>query len=279
MESNNENLERIAEELTKEKQKTESLLYEMLPASVATQLLNGEHVKAREFDEATIMFSDIANFQYIVFSSEPKDVVYLLNEIFTKFDRLVVQHSVYKVETVGDSYMTVGGVPEEKPDHCETICYVAVGMLWEARSVSDPITGQPLQVRIGIHSGPVVAGVVGNKMPRYCLFGDSVNTASRMQSHGTPGRIHCSKAAFQCAQKTGRFEFICRGQIQVKGKGLMETYFLKSSQKKSLWEIVGIERDAKVHSIDGYEELNAGIEENVEITRTNAPNSRMCTVC
>uniref|UniRef100_A0AC34FFF7 Guanylate cyclase n=1 Tax=Panagrolaimus sp. ES5 TaxID=591445 RepID=A0AC34FFF7_9BILA len=169
LEANNDQLEQLARDLEEEKTKTDLLLREMLPATVASQLINGASVDAREYEEATVMFTDVPSFQYIVPHCKPKDVVHLLNDLFTKFDRLV-----YKVETVGDSYMTVGGIPEAIENHAEKICHVALGMIWEGRSVLDPIGEKPLIVRAGIHSGPIVAGVVGAKMPRYCLFGDTV---------------------------------------------------------------------------------------------------------
>jgi len=184
------------------------------------------------------MFSDVPGFQSIVPHCKPTSVVLLLNDLFTKFDRLVTLHDVYKVETVGDSYMTVGGVPELVENHCEKILNLSLGMIWEARTVMDPVTNSGLLVRCGVHSGNIVAGVVGIKMPRYCLFGDTVNTAARMESHSPPGRIHCSEAAHACAQRTGRFEFLSRGVIPIKGKGLMETFYVKRSYKKSIWEII-----------------------------------------
>ncbi|VDK57208.1 unnamed protein product [Gongylonema pulchrum] len=113
------------------------------------------------------MFSDVPDFQKIVLYCKPRQIVTLLNELFTKLDRLVTRHHVYKVETIGDSYMTVGGVPEHTEDHCEVLCHLALGMLFEARSVTDPVTRKPLQIRLGINSGPIVAGVIGKKMPRY----------------------------------------------------------------------------------------------------------------
>uniref|UniRef100_A0A914C088 guanylate cyclase n=1 Tax=Acrobeloides nanus TaxID=290746 RepID=A0A914C088_9BILA len=245
LEANNEQLESLAKDLEAEKAKTDALLKEMLPASVATQLINGASVDAREFEEATVMFADVPSFQLIVPHSKPKDVVHLLNELFTKFDRLVVLHDVYKVETVGDSYMIVGGIPESIESHCEKICHVALGMIWEGRSVTDPISSRPLQIRTGIHSGPIVAGVVGAKMPR-------------------------------CAEKTGRFEFISRGKIDIKGKGIMETFFLKRSYKKSVWEIISKPRDENVNSIDGYSELTEGVEDDLAVKENQA--SKSCTI-
>uniref|UniRef100_A0A7E4UWW8 guanylate cyclase n=1 Tax=Panagrellus redivivus TaxID=6233 RepID=A0A7E4UWW8_PANRE len=276
LEANNEQLEQLARDLESEKSKTDELLKEMLPQTVASQLINGTSVDACEFEEATVMFTDVPSFQFIVPHCKPKDVVHLLNHLFTKFDRLVTLHNVYKVETVGDSYMTVGGVPENNEQHCENICHVALGMIWEARTVIDPVSGEPLIVRAGIHSGPIVAGVVGAKMPRYCLFGDTVNTASRMESHSPTGRIHCSESAVASANRTGRFEFVCRGHVPIKGKGDMLTYFLVRSFKKSVWEIIDQKRDENVNSIDGYAELAENLEFDLE--KKTGPVSKTCTI-
>ncbi|PAV84091.1 hypothetical protein WR25_21189 [Diploscapter pachys] len=277
LEANNEQLEQMAKDLEVEKGKTDALLREMLPPTVAQQLKSGLSVDAREYEEATIMFSDVPTFQQIVPLCQPKDIVHLLNELFTKFDRLIGLQKAYKVETVGDSYMSVGGIPDVVEDHCEIICHLALGMLMEARSVCDPISNNPLFVRCGIHSGPVVAGVVGAKMPRYCLFGDTVNTASRMESHSPPGRIHCSETAKLCAEKTGRFEFETRGKVQIKGKGEMNTYFLTRSFKRSIWEITSRIRDEGVNSIDGYQELRDSIVDDI-IAQKATKGSRTCVI-
>uniref|UniRef100_A0A1I8BN61 guanylate cyclase n=1 Tax=Meloidogyne hapla TaxID=6305 RepID=A0A1I8BN61_MELHA len=260
LEANNEQLEQMARDLEAEKKKTDTLLREMLPASVATALINGYSVDAREYPEATVLFCDVPAFQSIVPFCQPKGIVRILNDLFTKFDRLVTLHDVYKVETVGDSYMTVGGVPESVSDHCERICHLALGMIWEARGVMDPVAKNGLRVRCGIHTGNIVAGVVGVKMPRFCLFGDTVNTAARMESHSPQGMVHTSESATRSAQRTGRFEFVCRGQVPIKGKGLMRTFFLLRSYKKSVWEIIDRIRDENINSIDGYEELASGMD-------------------
>uniref|UniRef100_A0A8R1TK96 guanylate cyclase n=1 Tax=Onchocerca volvulus TaxID=6282 RepID=A0A8R1TK96_ONCVO len=262
---------------------TEALLYQLLPTFVATQLINGKKMAACEFlefkslnsgeyQEVTVMFSDIQNFNTIVVGYKPEQVIKLLNELFIKLDRLVEKHSVVKIETTDDTYVTVGGIPEQTNNHCEILCYVALGMIFETRSIIDPITEKPLQLRFGINSGPIVAGVIGKKMPRYCLFGDTVNTASRMTTHGVAGKIHCSKSSFECAQRTGKFIFEYRGKMKIKNKGAMETYFLKSSIKKSIWEITGIERNVDKHSIDGYAELEKGLEQK------EAKNCQVCTM-
>ncbi|PAV61947.1 hypothetical protein WR25_19052 [Diploscapter pachys] len=273
LEANNEQLEAMAKDLEEEKNKTDVILKDMLPAQIANKLMEGEHIESCEYEEATVMFSDVPNFQQIVPVCQPKDVVHLLNELFTRLDRLVVLHKVYKVETVGDSYMTVGGIPDFTPEHAENIAHVALGMLWEGRAVKDPVSNKPLQLRIGMHSGPIVAGIVGTKMPRYCLFGDTVTTASRMETNGLAGKIHCSEKTYNCCLKTGRFEFVSRGRMMISGKGEMDTYFIIKSLKKSIWEICDRQRDVNLNSIEGYEELEAGLE-GLVISQIDKPELR-----
>jgi class 3 adenylate cyclase len=128
-----------------------------------------------EYPIATVMFADCPAFQKIVPRCKPSQLVTILNDLFTKFDHLITVHKAYKVETVGDSYMACGGIPDEDPNHCEKMCHIALGFLWEARTTFDPINNDILQVRCGIHSGPIVGGVVGAKMPRYCLFGGKIS--------------------------------------------------------------------------------------------------------
>ncbi|GMR49878.1 hypothetical protein PMAYCL1PPCAC_20073, partial [Pristionchus mayeri] len=256
LEANNEQLETMARDLEKEREKTDALLKDLLPPSVAEKYLNNQDIEAMQYDEASIMFSDVPQFATIVTKCEPKQIVVMLNDLFTRFDRLVgFNDHVYKVETVGDCYMTVSGIPEHIEEHAEILCHTALGMLWESREVRDPRTDEPLLVRIGIHSGPIVAGVVSEDKPRYCMYGEAITTASRMETHSLPGRIHLSAKAHKCASRSGRFDFISRGRIPIKGKGEMETYFLQRSLKKSIWEIVKRPRDPAVHSIEGYEEL------------------------
>ncbi|CAJ0596903.1 unnamed protein product [Cylicocyclus nassatus] len=282
LEANNEQLESMAKELEAEKQKTDLILKDMLPLPIANQLMNGEHIEACQYEQATVMFTDVPNFQSILPHSQPKDIVQMLNELFHRFDRLVVMHKVYKVETVGDSYLTVGGIPEQLSEHAEMICHVAIGMVWEARSVFDPIGKKPLQIRIGIHSGPLVAGVVAVKMPRYCLFGDTVSMASRLEKCSLPGKIHCSEKTYKHATQTGRFEFTSRGRVFIKGKGDVETYFLVRSTKKSVWEIIDRERDVDKNTIDGYEELETGMpvseQQQTVILPPVAEKSKTCSI-
>ncbi|KAL2096341.1 hypothetical protein ACEWY4_008489 [Coilia grayii] len=239
LERKKEQLRLLSQHLEEERQKTEALLYAMLPKHVANQLKEGKRVEAGEFKECTILFSDVVTFTTICSECEPIQIVVMLNAMYLKFDRLTTVHNVYKVETIGDAYMVVGGVPIPAPSHAEQVANFALGMIIAARQVTNPITGRPIQIRVGVHSGPVLAGVVGEKMPRYCLFGDTVNTASRMESHGLPDRIHLSPTVYQALRHKG-FVMVERGEIEVKGKGLMCTYFLERNLTATDSQIMGL---------------------------------------
>ncbi|XP_037074555.1 guanylate cyclase soluble subunit beta-2-like [Pollicipes pollicipes] len=228
LEATTAELKRTAAALEREKDKTDRLLHSMLPPEVAHKLKSGDRVQ-ESFDSATVLFSDIVTFTVIASRCQPHQIVQLLNEMYTRFDDATESNGVYKVETIGDAYMVVGGIPSRVPDHATRVVSQAIDMVRLAQEVAHPITGAPVQIRVGIHTGPAVAGVVGQKMPRYCLFGDTVNVASRMESHGVPGRIHLSA---DCKRKLdeerGPFAVEPRGGIEIKGKGHMETFFVAS---------------------------------------------------
>jgi class 3 adenylate cyclase len=215
-------------DLVAEKQKVEELVCRMLPKKIVEDLKVGAAVKAESFDNVTIFFSDIVGFTSICSESEPLQVVDLLNDLYTCFDTIIDGYDVYKVETIGDAYMVVSGLPEKNGDrHAGEIASMSLHLL--SAMVDFKIRHMPglkLQLRVGMHSGPVVAGVVGVKMPRYCLFGDTVNIASRMESGGLALRIHVSETAADLLQKLGGYHLECRGVREVKGKGQMKTYWL-----------------------------------------------------
>nr|AAI37869.1 Gucy1b2 protein [Mus musculus] len=238
LEKKKEELRVLSNHLAIEKKKTETLLYAMLPEHVANQLKEGKKVAAGEFETCTILFSDVVTFTNICAACEPIQIVNMLNSMYSKFDRLTNIHDVYKVETIGDAYMVVGGVPVPVESHAQRVANFALGMRISAKEVMNPVTGEPIQIRVGIHTGPVLAGVVGDKMPRYCLFGDTVNTASRMESHGLPNKVHLSPTAHRALENKG-FEIVTRGEIEVKGKGKMTTYFLIRNLNATEDEIMG----------------------------------------
>ncbi|XP_045915575.1 atrial natriuretic peptide receptor 1-like [Micropterus dolomieu] len=232
MEQYANNLEELVEERThayhEEKRKAEALLYQILPHSVAEQLKRGETVQAEAFDSVTIYFSDIIGFTALSAESTPLQVVTLLNDLYTCFDAIIDNFDVYKVETIGDAYMVVSGLPVRNGKlHGREVARMSLALLDAVKSFRiRHRANQQLLLRIGIHSGPVCAGVVGLKMPRYCLFGDTVNTASRMESNGEALKIHVSEATRQVLQEFSCFQLQLRGEIEMKGKGRMRTYWL-----------------------------------------------------
>ncbi|XP_034456400.1 atrial natriuretic peptide receptor 1-like isoform X1 [Hippoglossus hippoglossus] len=232
MEQYANNLEELVEERTQayheEKRKAEALLYQILPHSVAEQLKRGETVQAEAFDSVTIYFSDIVGFTALSAESTPLQVVTFLNDLYTCFDAIIDNFDVYKVETIGDAYMVVSGLPVRNGKfHAREVARMSLALLDAVKSFrTRHRANQQLLLRIGIHSGPVCAGVVGLKMPRYCLFGDTVNTTSRMESNGEALKIHVSEATRQVLQEFSCFTLELRGEIQVKGKGPMRTYWL-----------------------------------------------------
>ncbi len=218
---------RVEMELDSEKKKSDRLLLNILPEPIAERLKKGERLIADRFDQATVLFADIVNFTPMSGSMEADEVVGILNRIFSAFDMLCEKNGMEKIKTIGDSYMAVAGVPEPAPDHMQSAARMALDMQEIIQQIA-AAEGLSLTIRIGMHSGPVVAGVIGEKKFIYDLWGDTVNLASRMESHGIPGQIHVTEQVFN--RLSGSFEFEARGTIEVKGKGPMQTYFLTSSR-------------------------------------------------
>uniref|UniRef100_A0A9J8ASD6 Guanylate cyclase n=1 Tax=Cyprinus carpio carpio TaxID=630221 RepID=A0A9J8ASD6_CYPCA len=227
------NLEHLVEERTAlykaERDRADQLNFMLLPGPVVRSLKETGRVEPELYDEVTIYFSDIVCFTTLCHHSTPMEVVDMLNDIYKNFDSILDHHDVYKVETIGDAYMVASGLPRRNGNrHAVDICLMALDILefmgtYQLRH----LPGIPLWIRIGIHSGPCAAGVVGNKMPRYCLFGDTVNTASRMESTGLPLRIHVSESTIKILQRTDcQFECEHRGETYLKGKGKEMTYWL-----------------------------------------------------
>jgi len=215
-------------ELVEEKKKTDRLLYAMLPKSIAEDLKQGNPILAENYECCTIFFSDIVGFTHLSSSSTPLEVVELLNQMYTAFDSVIDEHDVYKVETIGDAYMVVSGVPSRNGTaHAAEIATMAIKIVMFCRGFRVPHRPkQIVTIRAGIHSGSVVTGVVGLKMPRYCLFGDTVNMASRMESTGEALKVQVSPDTHCILLDSGDFHFEYRGEIEIKGKGTKKTHWL-----------------------------------------------------
>jgi adenylate cyclase len=210
-------------DLEQEKRRSEALLLNILPKKIVDRMRGGEVVIADRVLEATILFCDLVGFTKISHELSAERVIDLLSRIFADFDRLASEHGVEKIKTIGDAYMVAAGIPEPQADHALRIARFALRML-EAVDAIAMVTDVKLEARVGVHTGPIVAGVIGTHKFAYDIWGDTVNTASRMESHSLPGRIQISAATRDLLGE--RFNFEDRGIIEVKGKGLMQTFFL-----------------------------------------------------
>ncbi len=216
-------LERTVRQLDTERETSERLLLNVLPRSIADRLRHTPGTIADSFEEATVLFADIVGFTGICESVAPEALVAWLNEIFSTMDALVEEFGLEKIKTIGDAYMIAGGLPASRVDHAAAVADLALAMRAVSATQRTPL-GAPLELRIGIHTGRVVAGVIGQRKFAYDLWGDTVNTASRMQTHGLAGAIHVSAAIHGCLQTSHVFE--PRGEITIKSKGSVITYLL-----------------------------------------------------
>jgi len=218
------------EQLRAEREKSERLLLNILPKSIADRLKQGESTIADGFPDATVLFADLADFTRLSSQVPAAELVRMLNEIFSKFDWLAELHHLEKIKTIGDAYMVVGGLPTPRPDHAEAIAEMALDMLKVVTRL-DSGDARRFGVRIGISSGPVVAGIIGSKKFIYDLWGDTVNIASRMESLGQLGAIQVSETTYEHLKD--KYALERRGKIEVKGKGKMTTYFLNGRKQVS----------------------------------------------
>lgn len=216
-------LEHARAALRREQERSDALLRNMLPDAIADRLKAGERVIADRLAEISVVFVDVAGFTALSERLAPEDVVVLLDRLFTAFDDLTEAMGLEKIRTIGDAYMVVAGAPDRRDDHVAAAADLALAML---RSTGELVAGggEPIDLRVGLDTGPVVAGVIGRKKYAYDVWGDVVNTASRMESHGVPGRIQATSRAAERLRATHRLE--PRGLIEVKGKGSMRTYFV-----------------------------------------------------
>lgn len=214
-----------------EQEKSENLLLNILPKDVAARLKRGEELIADNYESVSILFVDLVDFTPLSATCDPKAMLMLLSEIFSYFALLVEKYGVEKIQTVGDSYMVAAGLPTPRHNHAEVVTHLALDIrAYFERGVF--LEGHPLNCRIGINSGPIMAGVIERKKISYNVWGDTVNTASRMQSHGVPGQIQVSENT----HKLIKDDFICepRGTVNVKGKGEMEVWLVVSARNDNL---------------------------------------------
>ena len=220
-------LQYFIKQLEQEREKSERLLLNVLPREIAAVLKEDKSIIADQFDEVSILFADVVGSTALAVRLTPTELVEVLNEAFSYFDSLVDKYDVEKIRTIGDNYMVASGVPRPRRDHAQALASMALEMNRYSR---DGLASErtPLQFRIGMNSGPVVAGVIGYKKFHYDIWGDAVNTASHMESHGEPGRIQIARPIYELLKQ----DFVCqpRGPIQVKGKGEMETWFLDGAR-------------------------------------------------
>lgn len=210
--------------LNDEYRRAESLLHNILPVPIAARLKATEGVIADGFEDASVLFADLVGFTGLSQRTPPEALVAMLNDIFSGFDDAVVARGIEKIKTIGDSYMVVAGIPEPRADHADALADLAFELL-EIIAAKQVTLGVPLTMRVGINSGPVVAGVIGKRKFIYDLWGDAVNTAARMESHGVPGRIQVTAATRDRLSE----RFVCepRGEIDIKGKGAMPVFLLE----------------------------------------------------
>ena len=214
----------LFDQVERYRSRADDLLLNILPGTIAGRLKENPGIIADGFSEATVLFADIVDFTTMSSGADPADVVRKLNEIFSDFDRLAIRHGLEKIKTIGDAYMVAGGLPEAQPDHCQVVAAFALDMV-AAMEQHRSWTGEAMRIRVGINTGPVVAGVIGQQKFIYDLWGDAVNVASRMESNGLSNEIQVTQAVKD--KLAGLYEFEERGPIYVKGKGEMVTYLMR----------------------------------------------------
>jgi len=229
------------EKLTRSLETEKKLLESMLPFHAANGLREGKKVEPRMHDNVTMFFSDIVGFTNICKNIYPHDVIVLLNRLYCVMDYLANKFGLFKIETIGDAYVCCSGLPDDNDNHAVNVANFAIAVSHCSRLVASPIgtRKEPIELRIGIHSGPCASGIVGTVNPRYCVFGDTVNTAARHEQTGSPGRIHCSNATkgllFAPGAANGSmYKIEERGLVEMKGKGSQTTYWLSASEDNQL---------------------------------------------
>jgi adenylate cyclase len=220
----------LFQQLDSARARADALLLNILPAPIASKLKRSPDTIADGYDEVTILFADIVNFTTLSADADPVDVVAFLNAIFSDFDELSIRHGLEKIKTIGDAYMVAGGLPAPRADHCAAVVAFGLDMLAACRNRT-AWHGEPVHLRVGVHTGPVVAGVIGRHKFIYDLWGDAVNTASRMESNGVQDVIQVTAAVRD--RLAGQYTFEARPPMTIKGKGEMVTYLLRVKEATS----------------------------------------------
>jgi class 3 adenylate cyclase len=213
--------------MNEDHERSKQLINNLLPEVIVERLKQEQGMIADSFDEVTVLFADIVGFTQLSSQISPKELVDILNVLFSAFDMIAEKYGLEKIKTMGDAYLVASGLPIPRDEHAELAAEMGIEMLDEVRRFSAMI-GEKINVRIGLNSGPVVAGVIGLKKSIYDLWGDTVNVAQRMEATGIPGKIQVTENTFHLLKH--RYHFINRGEIQVKGKGFMNTYILEGSK-------------------------------------------------
>jgi class 3 adenylate cyclase len=240
-------LEKERQNLVAEKQRSDVLLDNILPSMIARRMRMGELMIAEYFQEVTVLFSDIVGFTKLAARTEPQELVKLLNIIFSEYDSIADKYQLEKIKTIGDAYMVVSGVPLRQTDHAQRVAWMALEMRDKLLEINETLK-LDIAVRIGIASGEVIAGIIGKRKFSYDLWGNTVNMASRMESHGIEGKIQCTEDFYQ--QLCHEFVFEPRGFVEVKNKGKMLTYFL--IQPNHAAEMKNLSHNTSVRKVDGY---------------------------
>ena len=217
-------------ELNEEKDKSESLLLNILPAETAEELKRTGTASAKDFEQVTVLFTDFKNFTAMSELMNAQELVSEINYCYSAFDRIITKHGVEKIKTIGDSYMCAGGLPVEKENNPVDTLLAALDIrdfMLEEKKKREGMGGSFFEIRIGLHTGPVVAGIVGTKKFAYDIWGDTVNIASRMESSGEPGRINISGSTYEIIKE--KFNCSFRGRLEAKNKGMIDMYFVNSS--------------------------------------------------